>query len=304
MIIAAELGASLRLTSGPALERAGDLAAMLSQPRRGRRAVHRRDPPDRTSGRGDALPGDGGFPGRRRRGQGAGCHLDTPGGRTVHARRCHHPLRCSHRSVARPVRVHRPHGLLRTRGVAAHPAAFGGDSRVSTCTTTRAPRSPDARAAHRVSPTGCCAGCATTPRSGPTVSSTREIARAALEVYDVDPIGLDRLDRAVLGALVRSFGGGPVGVSTLAVAVGEEPGTVEEVCEPFLVRAGMIARTPRGRVATQAAWLQLGLTPPPGGGHRRHRGARTGAAARSIRRGPGTTRGQHPARVVVGSAAR
>ena len=81
---------------------------------------------------------------------------------------------------------------------------------------------------------------------------TRDIAKSALEVYDVDELGLDRLDRAVLSALTRSFGGGPVGVSTLAVAVGEEATTVEEVCEPFLVRAGMIARTPRGRVATAA----------------------------------------------------
>jgi Holliday junction DNA helicase RuvB len=67
----------------------------------------------------------------------------------------------------------------------------------------------------------------------------------------------------VLTALVRSFRGGPVGVSTLAVAVGEEPATVEEVCEPFLVRAGMLARTPRGRVATIGAWRHLGLEPPP-----------------------------------------
>ncbi len=89
------------------------------------------------------------------------------------------------------------------------------------------------------------------------------MARAALAVYDVDELGLDRLDRAVLGALVRGFGGGPVGVSTLAVAVGEDPGTVEEVCEPFLVRAGMLARTPRGRVATAAAWAHLGVSPPP-----------------------------------------
>jgi Holliday junction DNA helicase RuvB len=89
------------------------------------------------------------------------------------------------------------------------------------------------------------------------------VARDALAVYDVDELGLDRLDRAVLGALVRSFGGGPVGVSTLAVAVGEEPGTVEEVCEPYLVRAGMLARTPRGRVATAAAWSHLGIAPPP-----------------------------------------
>jgi Holliday junction DNA helicase RuvB len=93
----------------------------------------------------------------------------------------------------------------------------------------------------------------------------RRVAREALAVYDVDELGLDRLDRAVLSALVRGFGGGPVGVSTLAVAVGEDPGTVEEVCEPFLVRAGMLARTPRGRVATAAAWAHLGLTPPADG---------------------------------------
>jgi Holliday junction DNA helicase RuvB len=93
---------------------------------------------------------------------------------------------------------------------------------------------------------------------------TVDVARGALAVYDVDELGLDRLDRAVLGALIRSFGGGPVGVSTLAVAVGEEAGTVEEVCEPFLVRAGMLARTPRGRVATVAAWHHLGLNPPAG----------------------------------------
>jgi Holliday junction DNA helicase RuvB len=95
---------------------------------------------------------------------------------------------------------------------------------------------------------------------------TADIAHAALAVYDVDQLGLDRLDRAVLDALVRRFGGGPVGVSTIAVAVGEEIATVEEVAEPFLVRAGLLARTPRGRVATPAAWAHLGLTPPTAGG--------------------------------------
>src|ERR1700720_3693689 len=95
---------------------------------------------------------------------------------------------------------------------------------------------------------------------------TRDVAKSALEVYDVDEPGLDRLDRAVLTSLIRSFGGGPVGVSTLAVAVGEEATTVEEVCEPFLVRAGMIARTPRGRVATALAWTHLGFPPPRGVG--------------------------------------
>jgi Holliday junction DNA helicase RuvB len=91
---------------------------------------------------------------------------------------------------------------------------------------------------------------------------TADIAQAALAVYDVDQLGLDRLDRAVLDALVRRFGGGPVGVGTLAVAVGEEVETVEEVAEPFLVRAGLLARTPRGRIATPAAWEHLRL---PGG---------------------------------------
>jgi Holliday junction DNA helicase RuvB len=90
-------------------------------------------------------------------------------------------------------------------------------------------------------------------------------AQAALRVYDVDDLGLDRLDKDVLAALVRTFGGGPVGVSTLAVAVGEQPETVAEVCEPFLVRAGLLARTPRGRVATPAAWRHLGLVPPATG---------------------------------------
>ena len=89
-----------------------------------------------------------------------------------------------------------------------------------------------------------------------------QVAQDALAVYDVDQLGLDRLDRAVLDALVRRFGGGPVGVGTLAVAVGEEVETVEEVAEPFLVRAGLLARTPRGRVATPAAWSHLGLIAP------------------------------------------
>jgi Holliday junction DNA helicase RuvB len=87
-------------------------------------------------------------------------------------------------------------------------------------------------------------------------------ARVALRVYAVDERGLDRLDRAVLEALCARFGGGPVGLSTLAVAVGEEPETVETVAEPFLVREGLIGRTPRGRVATPATWRHLGLRAP------------------------------------------
>jgi len=87
-------------------------------------------------------------------------------------------------------------------------------------------------------------------------------AHGALDVFEVDRLGLDRLDRAVLEALCRRFGGGPVGLSTLAMTVGEEPETVETVAEPFLVREGLVVRTPRGRMATHAAYDHLGLTRP------------------------------------------
>ena len=88
--------------------------------------------------------------------------------------------------------------------------------------------------------------------------------QAALEMYEVDLLGLDRLDRAVLEALVIRFNGGPVGLSTLAIAVGEEIETVESVAEPFLVRIGLMARTARGRVATPAGFSHLGHKPPQG----------------------------------------
>lgn len=95
-------------------------------------------------------------------------------------------------------------------------------------------------------------------------SLTHKDAMAALEMYEVDEKGLDRLDRGVLLALIERFNGGPVGLSTLAIAVGEEVETVESVAEPFLVRNGFMARTPRGRVATPMGWAHVGRTPPAG----------------------------------------
>ncbi|MBM7825468.1 Holliday junction DNA helicase RuvB [Arcanobacterium pluranimalium] len=89
-----------------------------------------------------------------------------------------------------------------------------------------------------------------------------DAARAALEVFEVDSCGLDRLDRSVLEAVCLRFNGGPVGLTTLAVSVGEEPETVETVAEPYLVREGFLVRTPRGRMATSLAWKHLGLNPP------------------------------------------
>ena len=130
----------------------------------------------------------------------------------------------------------------------------------------------------------------------------RATAHAALDLFEVDVLGLDRLDRAVLTALLRTFRGGPVGLSTLAVAVGEEPETVETVAEPFLVRAGLIYRTPRGRVATPEAWR----APGPGAAARparprsrgRRRRPRSAACCRSrgSRRTSLTVAGRPPPR--------
>jgi Holliday junction DNA helicase RuvB len=98
-------------------------------------------------------------------------------------------------------------------------------------------------------------------RHGGTVSEA--VAQEALDTLEVDGAGLDRLDREILRAICEKFGGGPVGLSTLAVAVGEEQDTIEDVYEPYLLQQGLIERTPRGRTATRRAFDHLGLQPPP-----------------------------------------
>jgi Holliday junction DNA helicase RuvB len=108
------------------------------------------------------------------------------------------------------------------------------------------------------------------------------VARAGLELFQVDQLGLDKVDRAVLEALCCRFGGGPVGLGTLAVSVGEEPETVEDVYEPYLLQLGMLMRTQRGRVAMPAAWEHLGLPVPA---------ALSGPSAGG---GPGETGGEAP----------
>jgi holliday junction DNA helicase RuvB len=92
----------------------------------------------------------------------------------------------------------------------------------------------------------------------------RSTAQEGLALFGVDDLGLDKVDRAILTAVCRRFGGGPVGLSTLAISVGETQATVEDVYEPFLIQQGLLMRTPRGRVATPAAWAHLGLVAPPG----------------------------------------
>ncbi|MDP9494790.1 MAG: Holliday junction branch migration DNA helicase RuvB [Actinomycetota bacterium] len=91
-----------------------------------------------------------------------------------------------------------------------------------------------------------------------------QVADEALAVYEVDQLGLDKVDRSILEAVITRFSGGPVGLSTLAIAVGEEPETVEDAYEPFLLQSGLLKRTPRGRVATAGAYAHMGLDLPEG----------------------------------------
>ena len=112
------------------------------------------------------------------------------------------------------------------------------------------------------------------PRDGRGAGIDDALARFALERLDVDAAGFDGLDRALLLTLLEKFDGGPVGLDTLAAAVGEDKGTLEDVVEPFLIQEGFLDRTPRGRIATRNAFAHLGVEPPggPPGRARRSKG--------------------------------
>jgi Holliday junction DNA helicase RuvB len=261
MIVSVELGSSLRLTSGPAIERAGDLAATLIDLAPGEvlfiDEIHRIARPAEEllylameDFRVDVMLGKG--PGAR------AVTMDvapfTLVGATTRAGLLTGPLRdrfgfTAHMDFYEPAELERVlvrsaalmGAVLRPDGADEIAGRSRGTPRIANRLLRRVRDFAEVRADGIID---------------------RPLARAALALYDVDELGLDRLDRAVLDALVRRFGGGPVGLSTLAVAVGEEGETVEEVAEPFLVRAGLLARTPRGRVATAAAWSHLGAVPP------------------------------------------
>jgi holliday junction DNA helicase RuvB len=263
MIIAAELSMPLRITSGPAIERSGDLAAVLSTLAEGEvlfiDEIHRLARPAEEmlylameDFRVDVVVGKG--PGA------TAIPLDiapfTLVGATTRSGLLPAPLRdrfgfTAHMDFYQPadlqIIIQRSAGLLgvtlREDGAVELAGRCRGTPRIANRLLRRVRDYAEIRGDGVVD---------------------RGIARAALELYEVDEEGLDRLDRAVLDAVVRRFGGGPVGLSTLAVVVGEEAETVEVVAEPFLVRRGLLARTPRGRVATPAAWEHLGLTPPAG----------------------------------------
>jgi Holliday junction DNA helicase RuvB len=263
MIVAAELGSGLRITSGPAIERSGDLAAVLTSLAEGDvlfiDEIHRIAKPAEEllysameDFRVDVVVGKG--PGA------TAIPLDvepfTLVGATTRSGLLTGPMRDRFGFVAH-LDFYEPHELeqvvIRSSRILGVQVAEDGAAEIAG-RSRGTPRIAN-RLLRRVRDYA-------EVRADGVV--TREVARAALRVYDVDELGLDRLDRAVLTALVSNFGGGPVGLSTLAVAVGEQPDTVEEVCEPFLVRAGLLARTPRGRVATASGWRHLGKTPPNG----------------------------------------
>jgi Holliday junction DNA helicase RuvB len=262
MIIATEMSTPMRLTSGPAITHAGDLAAILSGLNDGDvlfvDEIHRMSRPAEEmlylameDFRVDVVIGKG--PGA------TAIPLEIPPftlvGATTRAGLLPGPLRDRFGFTAQlefyepdelDTIIRRSAGLLGVENDADGTAEIASRSRGTPRVANRLLRR--VRDYAQV-------------RAGGVV--TREVAQRALELYEVDTLGLDRLDRAVLDSLCRRFGGGPVGISTLAVAVGEERETVEEVAEPFLVRNGFLARTPRGRVATRAAWEHLGLTAPP-----------------------------------------
>ena len=274
MIIAAELNAPLRITSGPAIERAGDLASVLTSLNGGEVVfideIHRLARPAEEmlylameDFRVDVMLGKG--PGA------TAVPLDiapfTLVGATTRAGLLPAPLRDRfgftghldfYDAAELGVIIRRSAGLLgvtlREDGADEIAGRSRGTPRIANRLLRRVRDFAEVRGDGVVS---------------------KAAARAGLELFEVDESGLDRLDRAVLTALVRRFGGGPVGLSTLAVAVGEEAETVEVVAEPFLVRAGLMARTPRGRVATPAAWAHLGLVAPAPGGQGDDSGAIT-----------------------------
>jgi Holliday junction DNA helicase RuvB len=264
-IVAAELGVSLRVTSGPALERAGDLAAILTnlddgdvlfidEVHRLPRAVEEVLYPAMEDFQLDIVIGKG--PSAR------SIRLDLPrftlAGATTRTGLITGPLRDRFGLVSR-LDYYEAEDLVtileRAAGILGVPLESEGAREIA----GRARGTP--RVANRLLKR---VRDYAEVRGDGTVSAAT--ARAALALFEVDERGLDKVDRSILTALCETFAGQPVGLSTLAVAVTEESETVEDVYEPFLLKEGLLQRTPRGRVATAAAYVHLGLAAPAGTG--------------------------------------
>ncbi|AQP52136.1 Holliday junction branch migration DNA helicase RuvB [Tessaracoccus flavescens] len=261
MIIAAELGSGLRISSGPAIQHAGDLAAILSGLDEGDvlflDEIHRLSRPAEEmlylameDFRVDVIVGKG--PGA------TAIPINLPPftlvGATTRAGMLPGPLR-DRFGFTGQLDFYDPADLAGIVEASAAKLGISIDEQARGEIARRSRGTPRIanRLLRRVRDFAQVKGHAT---------AHRDVARSALELYEVDERGLDRLDRGVLDALCRLFDGGPVGLSTLALSVGEEIETVSEVAEPFLIREGLLVRTPRGRLATRAAYRHLGIRPP------------------------------------------
>ncbi|MCX8004605.1 MAG: Holliday junction branch migration DNA helicase RuvB [Burkholderiaceae bacterium] len=264
-IVAHEMGVNLRQTSGPVLERPGDLAALLTNLERNDvlfiDEIHRLSPlveeilyPALEDFQIDIMIGEG--PSAR------SIKIDLPPftlvGATTRAGMLTNPLRDRFGIVARlefydeadlTTIVLRSAKLLGARidedGAREIARRARGTPRIANRLLRRVRDYAEVRAGGRI---------------------TRAVADAALAMLEVDTLGLDVMDRKLLGAVIEKFSGGPVGIDNLAAAVGEERDTLEDVIEPFLIQQGLLQRTPRGRVASVAAYRHLGLVEPPGMG--------------------------------------
>ncbi len=261
-IIAREMGAGLRVTSGPALVRAGDLAAILTNLGEGDvlfvDEIHRLGVaveeilyPAMEDFQLDIVVGKG--PTAR------SIRLDLPRftlvGATTRTGLITGPLRDRFGFVAR-LDFYAPDDLeaIVSRSAAILGARLSTEGAGEIARRSRGTPRIANRLLKRVRDYAEVRGDGTIDMG---------VARQGLALFGVDELGLDKVDRAILDAVCRRFGGGPVGLSTVAVSVGEEPDTVEDVYEPFLLQLGLLMRTPRGRVATPAAWHHVGLEPPP-----------------------------------------
>src|SRR5487761_1916712 len=260
-IIAREMGVNIRHTSGPVLERAGDLAALLTNLEPNDvlfiDEIHRLSPvvqeilyPALEDYQIDIMIGEG--PAAR------SVKLDLPPftlvGATTRAGMLTNPLRDRFGIVAR-LEFYTPEELQRivTRSSGLLELPISPDGALEIAKRSRGTPRIANRLLRRVRDD------ADVRADG---NATREVADAALTMLDVDSRGLDVMDRRLLQTVIEKFLGGPVGVDNLAAAIGEERATIEDVIEPYLIQQGYLQRTPRGRVATPAAYRHLGVTPP------------------------------------------
>jgi len=266
-IVAREMGVQLRQTSGPVLERPGDLAALLTNLERNDvffiDEIHRLSPvveeilyPALEDFQIDILIGEG--PAAR------SVKLDlqpfTLVGATTRAGMLTNPLRDRFGIIAR-LEFYTADELssIVTRSAGLLKAAIAEDGAREIARRSRGTPRIANRLLRRVRDYA-------EVKAGGHI--TGEVAHAALSMLDVDPAGLDIMDRKLLEAIVYKFDGGPVGLDSLSAAIGEERDTIEDVIEPYLIQHGYVQRTPRGRIATQGTYRHLGLTPPAqaGGG--------------------------------------